>query len=299
MIFLTGGTGFIGRHVLRRLRERGMRVRCLVLPEESLGNGGAAGVVVVRGDITQSDRWAAGADAIDTVIHCAAAMLPNRADHIRRVNVEGTRNVVRFAQEVGVRRFIYFSAVSAAYRQMNVYGRSKAEAESLVSQSGLDYTILRPTMVYGRDGGLHFQQLVRLVQRAPGALPVLGSGRARLQPVAIDDVAQALDLVLNEPRCVGKIYGVAGATALTFDEYVDLLSAVLGRRRPLKLHVPLAVCAPLARLLESVIGPNFFSPEALRGINEDATLDYRPLQTDCGYAPMSLEVGLRAALRPT
>lgn len=297
MIFLTGGTGFIGRHVLRRLQARGRAVRCLVLPTESLAQGNGADVEVVSGDITQFDGWAAGSSGIDTVIHCAAAMLPNRADHIRRVNVQGTRNVLRFAQQVGARRFIYFSAVSAVYRNMNIYGESKAEAEALVAAAGLDYTILRPTMVYGRDGGLHFQQLVRLVRRAPGALPVLGSGAARLQPVSIDDVAQAVDLVLDEPRSVGKIYGVAGATALTFDEYVDLLSAVLGRRPPLKVHVPLAVCAPIARLLESLIGPNFLSPEALRGVNEDATLDYQPFQADCGFSPVALDVGLRAALQ--
>src|SRR4029453_11128747 len=129
-----------------------------------------------RGHIAQFDGWGGGSSGIDTVIHCAAAMLPNRADHIRRVNVQGTRNVLRFAQQGGARRLLYFSAVSAVYRTRNVYGESKAEAEALVTASGLDYTILRPTMVYGRNGGLHFQQLVRLVRRAPGALPVLGSG---------------------------------------------------------------------------------------------------------------------------
>jgi NADH dehydrogenase len=215
------------------------------------------------------------------------------------VNVEGTRNALRFAQEHGARRFVYFSAVSAVYRHRNVYGASKAEAEALVAASGLDYTILRPTMVYGRDGGLHFQQLVRLLRRAPGALPVLGSGRARLQPVWVEDVARAVALVLDEPRAVGKTYGVAGATVVTFDEYVDRISILLGRRPPLKVHVPLSLCIAVGRLVDALVGPSVVSPAALRGLNEDATLDWQPFQDDCGYAPATLDVGLRAALRRT
>lgn len=297
MIFLTGATGYVGRHVLPRLRARGQPVRCLLLPNESLDGAAGGGVEVISGDLTQLDSFRAAGAGVETVVHCAAAMLPNPPERIRSVNVEGTRNAVRFAQEHGVRRFVYFSAVSAVYRNRNIYGASKAEAEGLVAASGLDYTILRPTMVYGRGGGLHFQQLVRLLRRAPGALPVLGSGQARLQPVWVDDVARAVDLVLDEPRAIGKTYGVAGATVVTFDEYVDRISAVLGRRAPLKLHVPLPLCIAVGRLADALVGPSFVSPAALRGLNEDATLDCLPFQDDCGYDPVALDVGLRAALR--
>ena len=296
MFFLTGASGYIGGHVLRRLLAHGARVRCLLLPNESL-DGVAERVEIVRGDVTQLDSFRAAADGVETVIHCAAAMLPNAADRIQRVNVEGTRNVLRFAQRDGLRQFVYFSAVSAVYRQRNVYGESKAAAEALVTASGLPYTILRPTMVYGDGGGLHFQQLVRLVRRAPGALPILGNGQARLQPVWIDDVVRAVELVLDHPAAAGQTYGVAGATVVTFDEYIDLLSRLLGRPRPLKLHVPLALCTAAGRVIESLAGPGFYSPAALRGINEDATLDTRPFEIDCGYRPSPLEDGLRAALR--
>src|SRR5262249_54032913 len=149
---------------------------------------------------------------VDTIVHCAAAMLPNPTGHLRRVNVEGTRNLIRFADQHGVRRFVYFSAVSAVYRHKNAYGESKAAAEALRAAAGLEHTILRLTMVYGCDGGAHFQRLVNIVRRAPGVLPVIGSGRARLQPVWIDDVVRAVELVLDRPETIGKTYGVAGAT---------------------------------------------------------------------------------------
>lgn len=295
MIFLTGASGFIGRNALPRLRARGEQVRGLVPPGEPLNGLGGEDAEVVRGDVTDWASLQTLRAPADTVVHAAALMLPNRAEDIRRVNVEGTRAVVRFAQECGARRLVYFSAVSAAYRKRNVYGDSKLEAEAIVAASGIPYTILRPTMVYGRDGGLHFQQLVRLVRRAPGALPILGSGQALLQPVWIEDVVRALELVLDHPSAAGRTYGVAGATVLTFNEYVDQIAAALGRRPLMKIHVPLRLCEAVGGVAERLIGPNFFSPAALRGINEDATLDIRPFQEDCGYSPAALDVGLRAA----
>jgi nucleoside-diphosphate-sugar epimerase len=145
MIFLTGAAGSIGAKVARRLVERSLSVRCLALPGESVGALGGLSVEVVRGDVTDIDTFVAQGSGVDTVVHCAAAMLPERAERIQRVNVDGTANVLRFAERHGARRFVYVSAVSAVYRDKNAYGRSKAEAERLVAESGLDHTILRPS----------------------------------------------------------------------------------------------------------------------------------------------------------
>jgi NADH dehydrogenase len=298
VILLTGATGFIGRHVAARLHERGDAVRCVVLPEESLNGLARPGCEVVRGNVTDWESLQAARAPADVVIHAAALLLPNQPERIRRVNVEGTRNVVRLAEECGARRLIYFSAVSATYRTRNVYGDSKAEAEALVAAARVPHTILRPTMVYGRDGGLHFQQLVRLVRRAPGALPILGSGRALLQPVWIEDVVRAVELALDHASAADRVYGVAGGTVVSFDEYVDQVAVALGRRTPRKIHLPLGLCEALGSVGERLVGPNFFSPAALRGINEDATLDVRPFRDDCGYSPVALDAGLRAALGP-
>jgi NADH dehydrogenase len=275
---------------------RGRDVCCLLLPGEPAIRSTANGVRIARGDLTNAATLRDIPERIDVVVHCAALMLPNPPEEIRRVNVEGTRTALQLAHERGARRFIHFSAVSAVYRSKNVYGESKAESEALVAASGLDYTILRPTMVYGRGGGRHFQQLLRLVRRAPGAVPVLGSGQARLQPVCVDDVVRALELVLDQPRAVGRTYGVAGATVVTFDAYLDRIRAALGRPPLRKLHVPLGVCYAAARALEPLLGPTMFSPGALRGINEDATLDIGPFQRECGFAPVDLDTGLRAAV---
>jgi nucleoside-diphosphate-sugar epimerase len=296
VIFLTGATGYVGAHLLKPLQHTGHALRCLVLPDEDSGPVAATGAAVVRGELLRPAQWSEVGNGVDVVVHAAAKMLPGAAEVIWQTNVDGTASVVDFARRHRIPRLVYLSAVSAVYREKNVYGRSKAEAERLVRESGLAYTILRPTMIYGDGGGLHFRKLVDLIRAAPGVLPVLGPGRARLQPVWIEDVIGAVCLAVTHPNAVGKAYNVSGATVTTFDGFVDRISAVLGLRRR-KLHVPLSLCRALARAAAPLLGPSsFFSSEALLGINEDAAVDFSPFRDDCGYDPIGLDEGLPRSL---
>jgi NADH dehydrogenase len=262
MIFLTGATGYVGSRLVRRLAAQGERLRCLVLPDDPAEPLTGLDVEVVRGTVTDADSFLAHGRGVDAVAHVASLMLPNPAHLIEHVNVTGTANVVRFARQWKVRRLVYVSAVSAAYARTNVYGRSKREAERLVRESGVDYTIIRPTMVYGPGGGLHFQKLVSTMDRLPLVFPVPGPGTA------------------------------AGATALPFKELIDRLAAAQGKKR-LRLHAPLWALYLAARVLGPLLGPSsFLSRDALLGINEDASLDYGPFAADCGYTALSLDQGL-------
>lgn len=291
MIFLTGATGYVGRHLLRQLTARGLRVRCLVLPDDPWDPSRDFPVEVVRGDVTDPKGLEAHGRDVRVVVHSAALMLPNRAEAIRRVNEQGTANLVRAARSWGCRRIVYLSAVSAAYTTKNVYGESKLRAEALVSGSGVDYAILRPTMVYGPGGGLHFQKLVSLIDRIPLVFPVIGPGRARLQPVHVDDLVRAVELVLEDPRASGRTYAASGGTVVTFDGLVD---AILKARciRRVKVHAPLGICRLAATVLEPLLGPSVFSRDAILGINQDASLDHEDFRCSLGYDPIDLDSGL-------
>jgi len=293
VIFLTGATGYVGRHVLQRLRTRGTPVRCLALPGDPVNPSGP-GVEVVRADLLDEQALVPLGHGVSTVVHAAALMLPNRADRIHATNVEGTRHLLAAARGWGAGRFVYVSAVSAVYAEKNYYGRSKAEAERLVIDSGLDYTILRPTMVYGPDGGLHFAQLVRLLRRIPLVTPILGSGSARLQPVWIGDVVDAIERVLDNPKAVKRTYGVSGATVVRFDELCRRICAEAGLRR-VQFRVPLSLLRTIARVAAQLPG-SFLTPEALSGLSQDATLDHSVFQAECGYFPLDIDAGLRRAL---
>ena len=292
VVLVTGATGYVGGAVVRRLVDAGYRVRCLVLPDDPIDPGARLPVEVVRGDLTRSETLLGHGDGVVSIVHAAAAMLPNPPDLIQRVNVEGTRNMLGLAKRCGATRFVYLSAVSAVYVRRNSYGRSKAEAERLVRESGLSYTILRPTMVYGPGGGLHFAKLIELGEKIPLIFPVLGSGTAKLQPVWIDDVVDAVMLVLDDKRAHGRTYDLSGATALSFREMVDAIFRAQGRRR-VRVHVPYWICQLAARTLAPVLGPrSFLSSEALLGLNEDATLDHGELTREFGFQPRTLESGL-------
>jgi len=296
MIFLTGATGYIGSHLLERFVAQRVPVRCLVLPGDARSPVGA-GVEVVRGDVEHLGSFAPHGQGVEAIVHCAALMPPSPADRIRAVNLRGTANVIAFARQWGIRRLVYFSAVSAAYGEKNCYGRSKAEAEALLAGSGLAFTILRPTMVYGRGGGRHFMKLVGLLRSLP-LLPIVGTGGALLQPVWIDDVVTAVERVLGEPRAIGRCYGVSGGTIVRFDQFADLILARVGRRL-LKVRVPLWACKAAASVLTACTPATFFSPEAVLGLSQHAHLDHGPLREDCGYSPIAIEAGLDRALGAT
>lgn len=290
MIFLTGVSGYVGQRVARRLAAAGHRVRGLIPAGEPLP-ADLPGVELVRGDILEPASLEPHGAGVDVVVHAAAAMLPNAAEKVRSVNVHGTRHVLAAARAWGVRRFVYVSAVSAAYPKKNSYGQSKAEAEAIVAASGIPWVTLRPTMIYGEGGGLHFARLVALVKNAPGVLPIFGPGTAKLQPVHIADVASAIRIAVTRDEAVGGTWGVSGASVVTFDELVTRIAAALGIRRTL-VHVPL----PLAMVAATVavrLSPSFFlTPEALIGLNQDADIDFRPFAEACGYRPRTLDDGL-------
>ena len=292
IVLVTGATGYIGRFLVGRLVQTSYRVRCLALPDDPAEPLAALPVEIVRGDVTRLDTLLEHGNGVATIVHTAAAMLPNPAALVQRVNVEGTRNVLAFAKRWGVPRIVYLSAVSAVYARLNSYGRSKVEAERLVRESGLRYTILRPTMVYGPGGGLHFAKLVGFAERIPLIFPVLGPGTARLQPVWVDDVIDAIVRVLDDPRAYDRTFNVSGATVLELRALVDAILQAQGRRR-LRIHAPLWACRLAARVLGPVLGPrSFLSSEALLGLNEDATLDHAELARDFGFRPRTLESGL-------
>jgi len=292
LVLVTGATSYLGRFLVRRLVQASYRVRCLALPDDALEPLAALPVEIVRGDVTRLDTLLEHGNGVAAIVHTAAAILPNPATLVQRVNVEGTRNVLACAKRWGVPRIVYLSAVSAVYARLNSYGRSKVEAERLVRESGLRYTILRPTMVYGSGGGLHFAKLVAFAERIPLIFPVLGPGTARLQPVWVDDVIDAIVRVLDDPRAYDLTYNVSGATVLEFRALVDAILQAQGRRR-LRIHAPLWACQLAARVLGPVLGPrSFLSSEALLGLNEDATLDHAELARDFGFRPRTMESGL-------
>jgi NADH dehydrogenase len=251
-VLVTGGTGFIGPHVVHSLRARETPVRALVRDPARATRLAAWGVELVVGDVTDPASLRAACGGVDAVVHLVAIIRGQPAD-FERVMAEGTRNVVAAAQEAGVRRFVLASALGLDEGSKDAvpYFAAKWEMERAVRESGLDYVIFRPSFVFGRDGGV-LPTFVRLARYAP-VTPVIGSGRQRLQPIWIEDLAEYYALAIGEQAAVNRVFELGGPDAVSWNEFWERLKRVLGVRRP-SVHVPVGAMRFQATLTERLPG---------------------------------------------
>ena len=251
-VLVTGATGFIGPHVAHALRAREIPVRALVRDPAKAGRLSAWGVEVVRGDVTDPESLRAACAGVDAVIHLVAIIVGRPAD-FERIMAQGTRDLVRAAQEAGVRRFVLASALGLDERTKDAvpYYRAKWAMERAVADSGLEHVIFRPSFVFGKDGGV-LPTFVRLARFAP-VTPIVGPGTQRLQPIWVDDLAEYYVRSLDEPNVANRTFEVGGPDAPTWNEFWERLKRVLGARRP-SLHVPFGLLRAQAALTERLPG---------------------------------------------
>ena len=251
-VLVTGGTGFIGPHVVHALRARGLPVRALVRRPARAGRLTAWSVEQAVGDVTDPASLRAACEGADTVVHLVAIIRGHPAD-FERVMAGGTRNVVAAAQDAGVRRFVLASALGLDERSKDAvpYFAAKWEMERAVRESGLEHVILRPSFVFGRDGGV-LPTFVRLARYAP-VTPIVGPGTQRLQPIWVEDLAEYYAQAVDLQAATNRTLDLGGPDAVTWNEFWQRLKAVLGVHRP-SLHVPFGAMRLQAALTERLPG---------------------------------------------
>jgi uncharacterized protein YbjT (DUF2867 family) len=251
-VLVTGGTGFVGPHVVHALRARETPVRALVRDPDRASRLTSWGVEPVVGDVTDADSLPAACEDADAVVHLVAIIRGRPAD-FERVMAEGTRNVVAAAQAAGVRRFVLASALGLDERSKDAvpYFAAKWEMERAVRESGLEHVIFRPSFVFGRDGGV-LPTFVRLARFAP-VTPIIGPGTQRLQPIWIEDLAEYYARAIGEPAAANRTFELGGPDAVTWNEFWERLKRVLGIRRP-SVHVPFGAMRLQAALTERLPG---------------------------------------------
>jgi uncharacterized protein YbjT (DUF2867 family) len=252
VILVTGGTGFVGPHVVHALRARGLPVRVLVRDPRRGSRAAAWGAELVQGDVTDPASLYAAAEGVDAVVHLVAIIKGAPAD-FERVMSQGTRNLVVAAQDANVRRFVLASALGLDERSKDAvpYFAAKWEMERAVKESGLQHVIFRPSFVFAKDGGV-LPTFVRLARFAP-VTPIVGPGTLRLQPIWIDDVAEYYAQAVDHTGAENRTFEIGGPDAPTWNEFWARLKRVLGSRRP-SLHVPFGVMRIQAALTERLPG---------------------------------------------
>lgn len=271
-VLVTGASGYVGTRVSARLERDGHTV---VPFSRKTG-----------GDITRYDdvtRAMAGADAVVHLI----AILDGTDEQFQSINVGGTQNVLAAAEDAGVRRFLHMSAlgVDAEHAGLTRYYRTKFDALNAVTGSALDWTVFKPSFIFGAGGGAlkAFESLVR----GPVA-PVIGNGRYRHQPVWVEDVATAFSAALERPQTVGKTYGLGGPQLLEFNHLLDELARATGHSPPRKVHVPAGLMKAQTVVLKHFPPPLKVTREQIVMLLAGTQCDIAPARHDLGVEPASI-----------
>ncbi len=297
-ILVTGASGFVGRHAVPALLAAGHQVVAMVRTptagEAVLGRLPAGRRVAIEtriGDVTQAETLPAVMAGIDAVLHLVA--IPRDFDggaRLRHVNLDGTRAIIAAMQVAGVRRLIHMGAMGVVDDPNLHYASSKAKAEGLVRDSGLDWTILKPSLQFGEGDGF-FNIVAGLVRTSPGFVPVPGDGNARFQPIHVDDVAEVVIRSLADPTTIAGAFELGGPRYWTYREITREVLAALGKRR-LIVPVPVPLIGLVAGTAERLRIAFPVATDQLRQLRYDNIGPLDVIPTRFGFEPRTMEGAL-------
>lgn len=255
-VVVFGGTGFLGRRLVHRLAAEGVVVRVAVRHPDGARSALPAAdldqVTFFRADVRDQASVTAAIAGADAVVNAVSAYVEKGGLTFETVHVQGAEMVAREAGRLGVARLVLVSGIGADPQSRSLYIRSRGRGELAVQQAFQDVTIVRPSAMFGAGDAL-FGTLADLARLLP-VLPLIGGGRTRLQPVYVEDVAEAVTRILADPETVGRTYELAGPEVYTLRDLVRFTLRVIGKQR-LLMPVPFAVAEIQARLFEFLPSP--------------------------------------------
>jgi len=279
--------------VARELLSRGHQLRLLV------HRRGAAvhGAEQVEGDVTRLESFEKSVEGCDGMINLVGIIreFPASGVTFQHLHVQATANMLAAARKAGVRRYLQMSALGTRPDAVSAYHRTKHQAEELVRGSGLDWTILRPSLIYG-PGDAFINMLADQLRMAP-VMPVMGSGDYRLQPIHADDVARCFALALELSDTIGHEYALCGNDRLNFNDLLDTVAAAMGKSAPFKPHLPLGLMQAVIPYLQGI--PQFpITSDQLQMLLEESICDGN-WKTTFGFEPRDFKEGIREYLEPS
>jgi NADH dehydrogenase len=292
-IVVTGGTGFVGREIVRRLLHDGQHDVVVTTrnPTRDLWGGRVRLEQAFAGDRLSLGKAFTGADVVVQAIQFANAPVekPSKGRTYMEVDGKGTVIAAETAHKLGVRRFVYLSGAGAGQGRDKPWFKAKDMAEDAIRATGMEHGILRPSWIYGPNDH-SMNRFVAFCRYLP-VIPVIGNGKAPVYPIHVQDVARcAADLVQREDA-KAAVFELGGPQRLTMNEVIRTVQRVLGKRRPL-LHHPKGLMKLLTRPLTLLPEPPL-SPTAVDFITEEVEIDPRPAMEYFAFPFRPLEEGLR------
>lgn len=286
-LFITGASGFIGSNFIKRIEtDKFGTVFCLSRKGNEIGSGPleSANIEFIKGDIFDTARYSPYLKNVDTVIHFAAATGKLKPSEYFKVNSEGTRLLINRSEKAGVKNLLFISSISVAYPDISkyYYAQSKLEGEATVKRSSLNYAIIRPTIVIGKDSPI-WRNLYNLSKMT--VVPVFGKGDVLIQPVYIDDLVDGLLHVLSEKLFNNNTFDFGGPETITMEDFLKRIKNVCDDMSFRSVHIPLGCILPFLSFFEKVFYSLLpFNTGQLSAFRFDSTvknsdlfLNYHPL----------------------
>ncbi len=277
------------------MRTEGLPVRAMARNAGKEHGLRELGVEVVAGDLSHEASMEEAVAGVERVVHLVGIIQEAPGATFKSVHVDGTRNLLDAAKKAGVRHFFYQSALGTRAGAKSEYHRTKWEAEELVRASGIPYTILRPSLIYG-PGDQFTIRLSEMLKHSP-ILPVIGTGKSKIQPIYIDDVVSCIVKAMTCDSCLNDIYEIGGPEQLTYEEVTRAIAAAMGISRP-AIHVPLFFMKSAARAFETVLSKPPLTSDQLVMLQEDNVCSMRDIREAFGIEPLSFHQGLQKFIAP-
>jgi uncharacterized protein YbjT (DUF2867 family) len=276
-VLVTGGTGFVGTYVVNRLIHRGHGVAVLARDVSKTRNRYSGPVEGVPGNVLDRASLSSALAGRDAIVHLVGIINEKGQQTFDRMHREAVVNVVGAAAAAGVRRWVHMSAMGSSEDSPSEYGRSKAAGEAAVRASGLDWTIFRPSIIFGPGDGF-VSLLAPIVRGNPVFVPVIGPGTTKFQPVSAYDVARLFAEALERPETIGRSFEVGGPEVFTLNEVYREIAAAVGKPGKPLIHFPLWYGRILAGAFEWLARRGVFSDppltrDQLRSLARDNVAD--------------------------
>ncbi|MGD0635603.1 MAG: complex I NDUFA9 subunit family protein [Beijerinckiaceae bacterium] len=258
LITVFGGSGFAGRHIVKALAEHGWRVRVASRRPDLAFHLQPSGVVgqihAVQANLRYPDSIARALHGADAAVNLVGLLAESGKQTFPALHVEGAKTVAEAARAAGITKFVQMSAIGADTASSAAYGRTKAEGEAIVLETIPSAVVMRPSVVFGPEDQF-FNRFAAMAQLLP-ALPLIGGGASKLQPVYVRDVAEAVALALDGQAQPGAVYELGGLEIRSFKEILEFILKTTGRHRPL-INLPFPVAGAVAAITEKVKALSF------------------------------------------